>query len=225
MVINPVRKTIRAKKLGVLIRDARVKSGKSPEECAQAMGLSLDELTAMEFGERPPTLPELEILAYYLDVPVEHFWGSEVLQANGKERSVDAAEIKQLRQTVIGGLIRKVRLEAELSVEQLAEAAGMPPASLQAYEGGEAAIPLPELEAIAQVLNNPIAEFKDQTSQVGSYFTSQKNIQEFLTLPPVLQEFVGRPVNRPYLELAIKLSEIKAEKLRALAEGLLEITL
>ena len=225
MAINPVRKTIRAKKLGVLIRDARVKSGKSLEECAQAMGLSPDELTAMEYGERPPTLPELEILAYYLDVPVEHFWGREVLQANGKARTVDAAEIKQLRQTVIGGLIRKVRLEAELSVDQLAEAAGLPSASLETYEQGEAAIPLPELEAISEVLNNPIAEFKDQTSQVGSYFTSQKNMQEFLTLPAVLQEFVGKPVNRPYLDLAIKLSEIKAEKLRALAEGLLEITL
>ena len=66
MTINPILKIIRAKKLGVLIRDAREKSGKSMEECAKAMGLSADELKAVEFGERSPSLPELEILAYYL---------------------------------------------------------------------------------------------------------------------------------------------------------------
>ncbi len=39
MTINPIMKIIRAKKLGVLIRDARLKTGKSLEECAQAMGI------------------------------------------------------------------------------------------------------------------------------------------------------------------------------------------
>jgi len=225
MTVNPVLKIIRAKKLGVLIRDVRVKSGKSVEDCAQAMGITPDELTAMEFGERPPTLPELEILAYYLEVPLEHFWESEVLKTNGSGKSVDAAEIKQLRQSVIGGLIRKARVAAGLSVEELADSAGFDHASLQAYEQGEAAIPLPELEVLSQVLNNSITEFEDQTSQVGTYFVAQKNMREFLILSPELQEFIGKPINRPYLELAIKLSEMKVEKLRALAEGLLEITL
>ncbi len=225
MTINPVLKIIRAKKLGVLIRDAREQSGKSLEDCAKAMGLSPDELKAMEFGERPPTLPELEILAYYLDVPLEHFWGKDVLHKNGAGKSFDPEEIKQLRQSIIGGLIHKARSEAKLSIEELADTAGIAPASLQAYEKGEVAIPLPDLEALSRVLNNPMEDFEDQTSQVGSYFTGQKNMREFSNLPAELQEFVGKPVNRPYLELAIKLSEIKTEKLRALAEGLLEITL
>ena len=225
MTINPIIKIIRAKKLGVLIRDARVKAGKSLEDCAQAMGLSIDELTAMEFGDKPPTLPEIEILAYYLDIPLEHFWGSEVLEKNGSEKSVDAVEIKQLRQNVIGGLIRQARIESGLSVEELADDMAIAPTSLQAYEEGEIAIPLPELETLSQILNNPMVKFEDQTSQVGNYFVEQRNMREFLNLPAQLQEFVGKPVNRPYLELAIKLSEIKAERLRALAEGLLEITL
>jgi len=225
MTINPIIKIIRAKKLGVLIRDARVKAGKSLEDCAQAMGLSIDELTAMEFGDKPPTLPEIEILAYYLDIPLEHFWGSEVLEKNGSEKSIDAVEIKQLRQNVIGGLIRQARIESGLSVEELADDMAIAPTSLQAYEEGEIAIPLPELETLSQILNNPMVKFEDQTSQVGNYFVEQRNMREFLNLPAQLQEFVGKPVNRPYLELAIKLSEIKAERLRALAEGLLEITL
>jgi transcriptional regulator with XRE-family HTH domain len=67
MTINPILNIIRAKKMGILFRDARIKSGKSIEDCSQAMGISADELVAIEFGERPPTLPELEIFAYYLE--------------------------------------------------------------------------------------------------------------------------------------------------------------
>ncbi|MGE5123645.1 MAG: helix-turn-helix domain-containing protein [Acidobacteriaceae bacterium] len=225
MMVNPVLKIIRAKKLGVLIRDVRMKSGKSLEECAQAMGLSAEDLAAMEYGQRPPTLPELEILAYYLEVPLEHFWQSSLLITDGSDKQFDAEEIKQLRQASIGELLRKARTEAALTVEQLAENSGIEPANLQAYEEGGAAIPLPELEAVAQALNNPLSTFEDQTSLVGSYFAEQKNMRQFLDLPAELKEFIGKPVNQPYIELAIRLSELKVEKLRALAEGLLEITL
>jgi hypothetical protein len=46
-----------------------------------------------------------------------------------------------------------------------------------------------------------------------------------LDLPPELQAFVSQAVNRPYLELAVKLSSMSSEKLRSVAEGLLDITL
>jgi transcriptional regulator with XRE-family HTH domain len=225
MTINPIMKIIRAKKLGLLIRDVRLKTGKSLEECAQAMGLSVDELAAMEFGERPPTLPELELLAFYLEIPLDHFWSNETLKTDGSDKSVDAADIIQVRQGVIGDLIRKGRIKAELSIEDLAQTTGIKTESLQSYEQGKLPISLPELEILAQVLNNNIGDFEDSQGPVGSWFNEQKNMRIFQDLPPELQEFVGKPINRPYLELAIRLSELKVEKLRALAEGLLEITL
>ena len=225
MTINPILKIIKAKKLGLLMRDARVKSGKSIEDCAQAMGLSADELTAIEYGERPATLPELEILAYYLEVPLDHFWGNEILKTDGNEKLFDPIEIKQLRQNAIGALLRKARIEAVLSEEELANRAGITVTSLQSYEQCEVPIPLPELEILTQVLNNSMTDFEDQASPVGSWFVEQSNMKEFLDLPKELQEFVGKAINRPYLELAVRLSELKVEKLRALAEGLLEITL
>ena len=40
-----------------------------------------------------------------------------------------------------------------------------------------------------------------------------------------MQQFVSKPVNQPYLELAQRLSEMSVERLRSVAEGLLEITL
>jgi hypothetical protein len=50
-------------------------------------------------------------------------------------------------------------------------------------------------------------------------------MQNFAELSPELQDFLSKPINRPYLELAQRLSEMDVEKLRAVAEGLLEITL
>jgi transcriptional regulator with XRE-family HTH domain len=225
MTINPILKIIRAKKLGVLVRDAREKSGKDLEECAQAMGLSGEELGAIEYGERALTLPELEILAYYLDIPLEHFWENEILKPSGTDRMVDAQEIKLSRQKVIGDLMREGRTKAGLSSQDLAEQAGISPENLQPYEQGMLPIPLPELESIVRALNSSIAEFEDHQGPAGSWFAEKRNFNEFASLPIELQEFISKPINRPYLDLAIRLSEIKVERLRALAEGLLEITL
>ncbi len=225
MTVNPILKIIRAKKLGILVRDAREKTGKNLEECARAMGLSSEELGAIEYGERALTLPELEILAYYLDIPLEHFWENEILKPSGSERMVDAQEIKLTRQKAIGDLIHDGRTKTGLSQEELAGQAGISSENLQSYEEGVLPIPLPDLEIIARVLNNSIAEFEDHQGPAGSWFEEKRIFNEFATLPPELQEFISKPINRPYLDLAVRLSEMKVERLRALAEGLLEITL
>lgn len=225
MTVNPIVKIIRAKKLGLLIRDARLKSGKSPQECAESMGISVDQLNDMEFGLRPPTLPELELFAYHLGIPLEHFWGNELFSPARNDNPPDPAEISRIRQGLIGELIQKGRDEAGLPLEDLAQQAGISTDNLQAYENGTLPASIPELESIAQVLNSSMVYFEDQQGPVGSWFAGQKYMREFQGLPVELQEFISKPVNRPYLELAIRLSELKVEKLRALGEGLLEITL
>jgi hypothetical protein len=59
---------------------------------------------------------------------------------------------------------------------------------------------------------------------MGKWFAQQEAAQRFLELPVELQEFVAAPVNQPYLELAQELSEMSLDKLRSVAESLLEIT-
>ena len=54
---------------------------------------------------------------------------------------------------------------------------------------------------------------------------SEEAVQQFLEMPTELREFVAMPVNRPYLELAMKLSNMSRDKLRSVAEDLLDITL
>jgi transcriptional regulator with XRE-family HTH domain len=225
MTPNPILKTIRSKKLGVLIRDARLATGNSLEDCAQAVGVTPDRFEMFEFGVEPPSLPELELLAYTLQVPLEHFWGNELLKKNGKAAALDAAQVKLLRQKMIGALLRKGRIDAGLTLEITAAETGLTAEKLKAYELGEQAIPIPDLEVISRVLDSSVFEFQDRHSPVGNWFKEQKSTREFQELPPELQGFVCKPINRPYLELAVRLSEMSVEKLRGVAEGLLEITL
>lgn len=124
----------------------------------------------------------------------------------------------------IGALLRQARLEASLSVEELAEQTGIDSERLQSYEWGQTAAPLPELETLCGVLQRSVREFQDQHGPVGEWNARQRALQDFLTLPLELQVFVSKPVNRPYLDLAVRLSDMTVEKLRAVAEGLLEIT-
>ncbi len=62
------------------------------------------------------------------------------------------------------------------------------------------------------------------TGAVGVWNAQQRAMQNFLALPLELQLFIAKPVNRPYLDLAVRLNDMSVEKLRAVAEGLLEIT-
>jgi len=218
--------TLRTKKLGVLIRDARLASRHTPAECAAAMGVSKGVFRAYEEGRRSPSLPELEILVYYLKLPIDHFWGKASLSSEqSPAESVDPPQLIELRQRMIGALLRQERNNASLSIKALTQETGIPCGRIKAYELGERPIPLPELEAILTALASRIETFFDQGGPIGQWMTDQKSMQQFLELPKELQAFVCQPVNRPYLELAMKLSSMSTDKLRSVAEGLLDITL
>jgi transcriptional regulator with XRE-family HTH domain len=137
----------------------------------------------------------------------------------------DLSRALTLRQKMLGALLRQARLDVGMSLEMVAERAWTSPSLLEAYELGEEPIPLPDLEVLAGVLNRSATEFLDQRGPLGAGRREQRSLRDFQTLPPDLQAFVSKPINRPYLELALRLSEMSVDKLRAVAEGLLEITL
>ena len=226
MATNPTSKILRAKKLGVMIRDARLFSCRSLAECAEVLGISQATYEAYELGEQSPSLPELELLSFFFGVPLEHFYGSQLLERDHRlKEKVDLEVLLGLRQRMVGALIRMKRKEAGLSQAELAELAGIDADSLESYELGIQPIPIPDLDAINFALKSTVKEFQDQHGPVGLWFTQQTHLKGFQDLPAELQAFIAKPVNRPYLELAKRLSEMSVEKLRAVAEVLLEITL
>ena len=116
-------------------------------------------------------------------------------------------------------------MSASLSMKSVAEQTGISTSRLKRYELGERPIPLPELEVILKVLGGRVETFFDQGGPIGLWMTQQRAIQQFLDMPVELQNFVCQPVNRPYLDLARKLSDMSTDKLRSVAEDLLDITL
>ncbi len=216
---------IRTKKLAVLIRDARLTRQQSKGSCAAAMGLSEEQYGEVEQGVRPVSLPQVESLAYFLDIPLEHFWGNEI--RSEPNENAYAARVKlllPLRDRIIAAALRLARQEANMTEAQLAEIMGISENVLNRYESGDQSIPVPELELAAAALGKQLEDFFDVKGPIGAWRTEQDLFQQFTQLPPEIQEFVVKSVNLPYLQLAMRLSSLNVEKLRLVAEGLLEIT-
>lgn len=216
---------IRRKKLAALIYDSRLATRHTLEDCSAALNIPVEEYSSFESGAASPSLPQLELLSLFLDVPLEHFWGKQSRQRLGVPEPIrEHARTTTLRNRLIGASLRLGRTNANLSIQELAQKAELDEETLNRYELGEIAIPLPELELMASLINLPIDSFYDKKGPIGRQMAQQAAIQEFLELPQELREFIGQPVNRPYLELAVRLSRMDVQKLRSIAETLLEIT-
>ncbi len=217
-----VQVDLRSKKLGGLIRDARLAARKTLSKCASLAGIESDVLQSWEEGLSAPSLPELEVLAYVLQRPLQHFWGDGASPGDTPlVKSINLSALIAIRQRMVGALLRQQRKNANLSLRALSEQSSIPAGRLNAYEMGERPIPLPELEGLVKLCGGKIEALFDQKGPVGRWMLQQKAVQDFLQMPSELQDFASQPVNRPYLELASQLSNMSSEKLRSLVEDLL----
>ena len=216
---------VRSRKLGLLIQDARIARNRPVELCAKAMGIDVETYQKMELGQNAPTLPQIEALAYYLDLPFDHFWSNRILSDQAIAEPVElSAQYGSLRHKIIGTRLRMARSNLNLSLAELALQSSISEEKIQQYEMSEKPAPLPELEILANHLQIRMEELFDQRGLIGQWREEKLSVQRFLELPPEIRDFLCLPVNLPYLQLAVRLSDLSVEKLRNIAEGLLEIT-
>ncbi len=216
---------LRTKKLGLILLDARKVSGKPIKECAASIGISNHRLHLYERGELSPSLPELEAYAFFLDMPVSHLLGEKFMddiEDSSNPTTID--QFKEVRQRLIATSLKISRSKAGLTLNQLAEKTGISSSRLKRYETGKTPVPIPELERVLSALGELVENFLSQSGKVGQWRKRVSRSEEFFKLPEDVQEFVCKPVNAPFLMLAQKLSSMSADKLRQVAEGLLEIT-
>lgn len=213
----------RARILAGLIEDARVNAGRSAEDCAQALGITVDDYSKFEAAESDISLPSLEVLAMYHHVPMAYFWGSTALS---DDRETDFELYQSLRQRIIGALIGQARIQVGRTVEELAVALDVTVERLTAYETGAETIPYFQLEMLSSDLGLPVQYFSDEQQGPLAKYEKQQQMQErFDELPPEIKAFVVEPINISYLETAVRLSKMDVNKLRSIAEGILDITL
>src|SRR5260221_6968447 len=216
---------LRARILGVLMRDARLSHGSTEAELAAAMSVSEDQVRDWGFGRETPSVPQLQLVPLYLGVPVSHFWNTKTITAEQDERHVPEGQYTELRDRVIGTKLVLARQEAKLSQEELAKAAGLSVEQVVAYEFGDQPIPFSELTSISTAVRKSISYFLEDSNRVGTWLRLQEEYQRFSQLPDELRIFVTQPINQPFIEIALRLSRLPVQELREVGENILNITL
>jgi transcriptional regulator with XRE-family HTH domain len=238
---------IKRKMQGVLIRAARTRAGLASEETAELLGLPSATLTGYELGQQEASLPEFEAMARLFDVPVSYFWSGGISQ---REAPVFKAEkIIAIRRKMIGVLLRQARQKAGKEAQQVAQEAGCTLAQLEAYELGKQDIAFSQLETLAGILgvrldyfmggqeepasNGAVSAAKQETAPApvptpagpAAVTVGGTAEPEWLqNLPDDVKTFMEDPSSLLYLKLSMSLHRLSAKNLRALAEGILDIT-
>lgn len=216
---------LRNRILGILIRSVRDQARASRRDCAAVLGVSVTRFASYEDGTRAISLPELELLARYLEVPLGTFQATASLNEETTEARLPNPELfLPLRHRIVGARLRQLRQDKDFTQSDVADLLGCSASSISDYEYGRRPIPVADLEVICRGMGVTLETFMDRDSEVGMWHQLHTEFEQFKELPGDLRVFVLRPINRSYLELAMKLSEMPAGQLRSIAEGLLEIT-
>jgi transcriptional regulator with XRE-family HTH domain len=211
--------------LGLVLGKARVDARKSIEECAEALVCDPDLISRAEEGNAELTLPQLEILSHMFGVPLSAFLDGEESLEKESAQPLPYENIMIVRRKIIGVILRQARLEAGRTLDELAPSVGLTPERLARVELGDEHLSLIRLQALAEALGIPFQEFiAEDVIPLTSEEKSKRDLRQLVHLPPQVREFVLKPINIPYLQIAINLSEMPAETLRQIASGLLEIT-
>jgi transcriptional regulator with XRE-family HTH domain len=210
---------LRAKMLGALMREARLDSGKSLKETASLIGTGSSTLSSYEHGRKSISLPELEILAYHLDIPLRHFLAPSHEQME-EDRAINPEIMVVLRQRMIGAMLRRSRGEKDISIRQLAQLVDMPPSRISSYERGERPIPIPDLQSLLNVFEIQMEVFMNHDGPVGVWHRNQRAFELFSQLPQELRDFFNQPGHEPYLRIAARLSHLDLNNLGAVLDAM-----
>jgi transcriptional regulator with XRE-family HTH domain len=216
---------IRGKMVGVLLRDARLNARRTLEECARLLNVPSSQIETWEYGDNVPSLPQLELLAYYLNVPVSHFWGLETLNSSGDLQEKSQPEYLTLRNRMVGALLRQARELAGVTIDDLAELCGLSISKINEYELGEAAPPIHELSVLASGVDKNLNYFLESTSQIGELLTRLEDWKHFSELPDDVREFAADPINIGFIHIAVMLSRMPTDQLREVGASILDITM
>jgi transcriptional regulator with XRE-family HTH domain len=194
------------------------------KDAADDTGFSPSAISDFEYGRRDISLTQLEVLAHIYRVPITYFWSDDPIP-HEEDLGLPIAEAMELRRRIIGVLLRQARMDAGLSQKDLAGVLDCPSGRISSYELGRTDIPLVELEKLANYLEVPLSYFLDQGIRPsGDQVAGTDELERLAQLPEDVRKFMLEPGNLLYVRVAMRLSDLSAETLRNVAEGLLDIT-
>jgi transcriptional regulator with XRE-family HTH domain len=215
----------RAEQIGQRLSKLRELKRLRVGEVAPILGITTNRYKAYESGSQNPSLPELEVLANLFNAPISMLISHDE-QADTPPKMDDDQALKfmQLRQRIIATRLRKALDDAAIPRNEIATALGITSKELLNYLTGKKPIPLSILEILCRVAAIAMQSLFGTHGLVGQQLSQSERVAGFKQLPPELQDFIAQPINRPYVDLANRLSNLPVDKLRSIAEGLLDIT-
>jgi transcriptional regulator with XRE-family HTH domain len=211
---------LQRKIVGVLIRAAREKARRTTAQVAQRLGVTRGRVRALERGARAITLPELELLALYLQTPLSFFVSGETMLEEAVPPQLTAEEMRT-RRALIGAKLKQARLAAGKSKEECARAIERKPGAISRYERGASDIPLAELDALVRLLNVNLYYFIERQQDAGS--ADVLDLEKLARMPKEVRTFALDAANLPYLRMAMKFRDFPTERLQELGEILLVV--
>jgi transcriptional regulator with XRE-family HTH domain len=218
---------IRSKKIGVLIKQMRENRGITEQDCADWLGISLGDYQAMEKGGKCASLPQIESLSRYLSFPLEAFasMSASVLPQNNLPKNVNL-DLLAVREKKIAILLKQELEKKGLTLQELAAESTISLDELTGYFRNSEPIPFSQLLSILSALQIPLDQLFIHESSPAQQSDTPVAGNDALPahLSDTIVDFISKPANLPYLELAMRFSKMDAEKIRSIASSLLEIT-
>ena len=208
-MINPNPMAIRRRILGVTLRQARQSEGRTKKDVASALGCSPEQIAHYERGEEDIPLPELEALATYLRAPVAALLAGKLTPS----APLPSPEARRLLHRIIGASLRKARLGASKSEEEIAAYLGCAVEEIGQFERGLKPIPALYLDRLGPELGIPLKGFLASPPEE----TPAPLLQH---LPAEAREFTENPDHLPYLRVAMALSLMAPEQIGQVGRAL-----
>ncbi|MCX6054001.1 MAG: hypothetical protein NTZ74_03635 [Chloroflexi bacterium] len=220
--------TLKAKKIGVILSFNRQKASFSLDILSQLTGISSEELKQIEKGEKCASLPQLEMIAYRLGIPLSGLILGTSPTGNALSINQELIDnLSGIQNRLISLRLKKIRIQKNIPIEKIAEQCLVTVETYEQYELGVTPLPYPVLDCLCTFFGiQPLSLISnDNPLLINKVQTKDKPLtKNTVKLPEELANFIANPDNLPYLELAIRLSRMEATKLRSIAESLLEIT-
>jgi transcriptional regulator with XRE-family HTH domain len=221
VAVKAEARVLECKIMGVLIRAAREKAHRTVNQVAERLGVTVTRVRQYEMGTQEISLPELQMLALYLRVPLSFFISGQSTVKPETPTQPTPEEARALR-GLIATKLKQARLAAGRTPEECAKLIGRSVAMYGRYERGLNDIPITELGALSEFLGlsvNSLVQEASGRKAAGDVM----DLEAWSRLPTEVRAFVLDSSSLPYLRMAMKFRDLPVEKLQELGEILLVV--
>lgn len=208
------------------IQNIRKANRRSIHDCASLLDITKEQYLGFENGTAQLTLPDVELLARFFDVPLTAFFDESPLDnltLSLPERS-HRPQYKHLRHKMIRAKFNMLREKTGVTLEELHEKTGIPQKDLSDFDNISTPIPISNLIMIADCLGESLDYFLDENYQTIENQPDQDN-QKTPKWQPEYPEIDKADDNReddPYEQLVSALKIIPKEEQAQIAKILLQ---